>query len=75
MISGIPAAASEPNVISRMISAASTPTAVAGPALKPSACSITCPPAASSSPGTWTALTWFSSGLPALLGSMFACLS
>ena len=46
VISGIPAVISEPNVISRMISAAITPTAVAGPMLKPSAFSITCPPAA-----------------------------
>ena len=35
--SGIPAATSEPKVNSRMISAAITPTAVAGPTLKPSA--------------------------------------
>ena len=41
VISGIPAAISEPNVISRITSAAITPTSVAGPMLKPSACSIT----------------------------------
>ncbi len=46
VISGIPAAASEPNVMSRMTSAAITPTPVAGPTLKPSACSTTWPPAA-----------------------------
>ncbi len=39
--SGMPAASSEPNVISRITSAAITPTVVAGPMLKPSACSIT----------------------------------
>ncbi len=37
----MPAATSEPNVISRITSAASTPTSVAGPMLKPSASSIT----------------------------------
>ena len=41
VISGIPAAYSEPNVSSRMTNAASTPTEVAGPMLNPSACSIT----------------------------------
>ena len=40
-LSGIPAAVSEPNVNSKMISAAITPTPVAGPMLNPSACSIT----------------------------------
>ena len=39
--SGMPAAISEPKVISRIARAASAPTAVAGPMLKPSACSIT----------------------------------
>ncbi len=41
VISGIPAASSEPNVSSRITIAAATPTPVAGPMLKPSACSIT----------------------------------
>ena len=41
VISGMPAAISEPNVISRMISAAITPISVAGPTLKPWAFSIT----------------------------------
>ena len=44
--SGMPAAISEPKVISRITSAASAPTAVAGPTLNPSAFSITWPPAA-----------------------------
>ena len=39
--SGSPAAVSDPNVISRMIRAATTPTSVAGPTLKPSAASMT----------------------------------
>ncbi len=60
--SGIPAALSEPKVSSRMMSAASTPTDVAGPMLKPSAFSITWPPAASVSPGTLTALIASSTG-------------
>ena len=37
VISGIPAALSDPKVNSRMMSAAITPTVVAGPMLKPSA--------------------------------------
>ena len=41
VISGIPAAISDPNVISRITSAAITPTPVAGPIENPSACSIT----------------------------------
>ncbi len=73
--SGIPAAASEPKVISRMIRAAITPTAVAGPTLNPSACSTTCPPAATCRPGTCTACTWASSGLPVSEGSRLARLS
>ena len=78
VISGIPAAVSEPNVISRMISAAIVPTAVAGPTLNPSACSITWPPAATRSPCTrtaLTALTAFRTGLPVSFGSRFARLS
>jgi hypothetical protein len=59
---GIPAALSEPNVSSRMISAARTPTEVAGPMLKPSAFSITWPPTATLSPDTLTALTASSTG-------------
>ena len=72
VISGIPAAVSEPKVISRMISAAIAPTSVAGPTLNPSACSITCPPAATWRPGTWTPLTAFSTVVPVSLGSRFA---
>ena len=41
-----PAAASDPKVSSRISNAATTPTSVAGPTLKPSAFSTTCPPAA-----------------------------
>ncbi len=59
VISGIPAAIKEPNVSNRITTAASTPTIVAGPMLKPSACSITWPPAAIVIPGTWTA--WIAS--------------
>ena len=75
VISGIPAAISEPNVSSRMISAAITPTAVAGPTLKPSALSITCPPAAIWSPGTCTLPIASSTGCPVLSGSRLARLS
>ena len=75
VISGIPAAISDPNVISRIAVAASTPTAVAGPMLKPSACSITCPPAATFSPVTCTPLTAFSTGVPVAFGSRLARLS
>ena len=57
VISGIPAATSEPNVNSRMIIAAIAPIRVAGPTVKPSAFSITCPPAATFRPGTCTAPT------------------
>ena len=73
--SGMPAAISEPNVSSRITIAATTPTVVAGPMLKPSACSITWPPAASCSPGTLIALIAFSTGWPVLSGSRFARLS
>ena len=73
--SGIPAVISEPNVSSRITSAASTPTDVAGPMLKPSACSITWPPAASCRPGTRIASIALSTGLPVSLGSRFARLS
>ena len=41
VISGMPAAISEPKVISRMTSAAITPISVAGPMVKPSAFEIT----------------------------------
>ena len=41
VINGIPAAVSEPNVSSRINSAASTPTSVAGPTLNASASSTT----------------------------------
>ena len=75
VISGIPAAVSEPNVSSRMTSAATTPTDVAGPMLKPSACSITWPPAASRSPGTLTASIALRTGWPVLSGSRLARLS
>ena len=72
VISGMPAASSEPNVSIRMMNAATTPTAVAGPTLKPSAASITWPPAATVSPLTWICLIASSSGLPVSLGSRFA---
>ena len=70
--SGIPAAISEPNVSSRITSAATTPTVVAGPMLNPSAFSTTWPPAATFSPGTWIDFTSASSGLPVSLGSRLA---
>ncbi len=72
VISGIPAAISDPNVSSRITSAAITPTNVAGPMLKPSACSITCPPAAICSPGTLILLIASRTGLPVLSGRRFA---
>ena len=75
VISGIPAAINEPKVSRRITRAAITPTDVAGPMLNPSACSITWPPAAICKPGTLTAPTAASSGLPALSGSRFARLS
>ena len=46
-----------------------TPTAVAGPMLNPSACSITWPPAAISSTGRCTASIASSTGVPVLSGS------
>ena len=55
VISGIPAAISEPNVKNRIRNAAMAPIAVAGPTVKPSAFSITWPPAAIFRPGTLTA--------------------
>ena len=57
VINGIPAAITDPKVISRMTSAAITPISVAGPTLSPSAFSINWPPAATCRPGTCTALT------------------
>ncbi len=74
VISGIPAAISEPNVSSRMTSAATTPTAVAGPMLKPSAFSITCPPAASFSPGTWIVVDRVEHRLTGLVGQQVGAL-
>ena len=74
VISGIPAAISEPNVNSRMTSAAATPTTVAGPMLKPSALSITWPPAASVRPGTLTALTAFEHRQAGLVGQQVGAL-
>ena len=73
--SGIPAALSEPNVSSRITSAAITPTEVAGPMLKPSAISITWPPAATFRPGTLIRSIASRTGLPVLSGSRFARLS
>jgi hypothetical protein len=55
-----------------MTIAAMTPTVVAGPMLKPSACSMTWPPAASFSPGRWIALMASRTGLPVEFGSRFA---
>ena len=54
------------------MNAATTPTAVAGPTLKPSADSITWPPAATFSPGTLIFPIASSSGFPVSLGSRFA---
>ena len=67
VISGRPAAVSDPNVMSRMISAAMTPTSVAGPTLNPSAASIAWPPAATLSPGTSTDLMADKTGLPVFI--------
>ncbi len=72
VISGMPAAVSEPNVIRRITSAAITPTVVAGPMLNPSAFSITCPPAATVRPGTWTLAISSSTVDPVAVGSFDA---
>jgi len=75
VISGIPAASSDPKVSRRITIAASTPTAVAGPMLKPSAFSITAPPAASLRPLTWTPSIAARTVFPVELGSWFWVLS
>jgi hypothetical protein len=72
VISGIPAARSDPNVKSRITSAATAPISVAGPTLKPSAFATAWPPAATLRPRTCTAFTWSRIGLAAAFGSTLA---